>query len=130
MFFQGVAQTSMLLNYFHPFGSFSNRNVLKFIDDDHWSPENKNPYAAYPRLTKDDMPNNTQASSYWLRDASFLKLKNVELGYSFKHVRVYLSAINVCTFSKFKLWDPEMGGGNGLAYPTQRTFNLGLQMNL
>ena len=130
IFFQGVAQTSMLLNYFHPFGSFSNRNVLKFIDDDHWSPENMNPYAAYPRLTKDDMPNNTQASSYWLRDASFLKLKNVELGYSFKHVRVYLSAINVCTFSKFKLWDPEMGGGNGLAYPTQRTFNLGLQMNL
>lgn len=130
MFFQGVAQTSMLLSYFHPFGSFSNRNVLKFIDDDHWSPENKNPYAAYPRLTKDDMPNNTQASSYWLRDASFLKLKNVELGYSFKQVRVYLSAINVCTFSKFKLWDPEMGGGNGLAYPTQRTFNLGLQMNL
>lgn len=129
LFFQGVAQTSMMLNNFHPFGSYANRNVLKFIADDHWSADNQDPHAAYPRLTKDDMWNNTQNSSYWLRDASFLKLKNIELGYSFKRARLYVSAINVYTFSKFKLWDPEMGGGNGLSYPTQRTFNVGLQMN-
>ena len=75
-----------------------------------------------------DMTNNTQASSYWLRDGSFLKLKNIELGYNFKNARLYLSGMNVLTFSKFKLWDPERGGGNGLSYPTQRTFNVGLQM--
>lgn len=129
IFFQGAGQTSMMIGGFHPFGTQYNRNVLQFIADDHWSPDNQNIYAMYPRLTKMDMPNNTQNSSYWLRDASFLKLKNIEFGYNLKNTRIYLSGMNLLTFSKFKLWDPEMGGGNGLAYPTQRTFNLGLQMN-
>ena len=128
IFFQGAAQTSLMLGGFHPFGTQYNRNVLQFIADDHWSPDNQNVYAKYPRLTKMDMTNNTQASSYWLRDGSFLKLKNIELGYNFKNARLYLSGMNVLTFSKFKLWDPERGGGNGLSYPTQRTFNVGLQM--
>ena len=128
-FFQGVGQTSMMLSGFHPFGTQYNRNVLQFIADDRWSPENPNIYAAYPRLTKRDMPNNTEASSYWLRDGSFLKLKNLELGYNFKMARIYVSGINVVTFSKFKLWDPERGGGSGLSYPTMRTFNIGVQMN-
>lgn len=129
IFFQGAAQTSMMIGGFHPFGTQYNRNVLQFIADDHWSPDNQNIYAKYPRLTKIDMPNNTQNSSYWLRDGSFLKLKNVEFGYNFKNARIYVSGMNLLTFSKFKLWDPEMGGGNGLSYPTQRTFNVGLQMN-
>lgn len=128
IFFQGVGQTSMMLSGFHPFGTQYNRNVLQFIADDHWSPDNPNIYAKYPRLTKIDMDNNTRRSSYWLRDASFLKLKNVELGYTYKKMRVYLSGVNLLTFSKFKLWDPERGGGNGLSYPTQRTYNVGLQM--
>ena len=129
IFFQGVGQTSMMLSGFHPFGTQYNRNVLQFIADDRWSPDNPNIYAAYPRLTKRDMPNNTRASSYWLRDGSFLKLKNLELGYNFKMARIYVSGVNVATFSKFKLWDPERGGGNGLSYPTMRTFNVGVQMN-
>ena len=129
IFFQGAAQTSMMLSGFHPFGTQYNRNVLQFIADDHWSPDNPNIYAAYPRLTKRDMPNNTRASSYWLRDGSFIKLKNLELGYNFKMARIYISGVNVATFSKFKLWDPERGGGSGLSYPTMRTFNVGVQMN-
>lgn len=43
-------------------------------------------------------------------------------------MRFYLSGSNLLTFSPFKEWDPEMGGGNGLKYPTQRVFNLGFQM--
>lgn len=129
IFFQGVGNTSLMLSDFHPFGSQYNRNVLRFIADDHWSYDNQNIYASYPRLTKLDHANNTQASTYWLRDASFLKLKNVEVGYSFGHFRVYVTGQNLLTFSKFKLWDPEMGGGNGLKYPTQRTLNIGLQMS-
>ena len=127
-FFQGAAKTSLVMSGFHPFGTQYNRNVLEFIANDHWSPSNQNPDAAYPRLTKYDNNNNSAGSSYWLRDASFLKLKNAEIGYSFKAMRVYLSGVNLLTFSKFKLWDPEMGGGSAMKYPTQRTFNIGVQL--
>jgi hypothetical protein len=127
-FFQGVANTSLMMSGFHPFGTQYNRNVLQFIADDRWTDNNQNIYAAYPRLTKFNSDHNSRNSDYWLRDASFLKLKNIELGYSFKMMRIYVSAINLWTFSAFKEWDPEMGGGGGLSYPTQRTFNVGLQM--
>lgn len=127
-FFQGVANTSLVMSGFHPFGTQYNRNVMEFITKNYWSDNNQNPNAAYPRLTKYDNNNNTQGSSYWLRDAAFLKLKNAEIGYSFKGVRVYVSGANLLTFSKFDLWDPEMGGDKAMKYPTQRTFNLGIQI--
>lgn len=128
VFFQGVANTSMMLSGFHPFGTQYNRNALKFIAEDRWTPTNQNIYARYPRLTKIDHQNNTVGSTYWLRDGAFLKLKNAEIGYTYKNMRFYVSGQNLLTFSKFKLWDPEMGGGNGLKYPTQRTFNVGIQV--
>ena len=103
---------------------------MKFIAEDYYSQENPNIYAAYPRLTKLDHSNNTVNSTYWLRNAAFLKLKNMEIGYSWKLMRVYLSGSNLLTFSPFKHWDPEMGGGNGLKYPTQRVFNVGIQLSL
>lgn len=129
-FFQGVANTSLMMRDFHPFGTQANRNVLKFVANDYWSDTNQNPYAQYPRLTKYNNDHNTKNSTYWLRDASFLKLKNVEIGYSlFNNVRIYLSGSNLLTFSPFKYWDPEMGGGAGLKYPTQRVANFGIQMS-
>ena len=128
-FFQGAANTSLMMSGFHPFGSSVNRSVLKFIADDYWSIDNQNIHASYPRLTKMDHGNNTTSSDYWLRNGSFLKLKNAEVGYSWKFLRVYASGSNLLTFSPFKYWDPEMGGGNGLAYPTQRVVNFGIQMN-
>ncbi|QBR12979.1 TonB-dependent receptor [Sphingobacterium sp. CZ-2] len=128
MFFQGAARSSLMMNGFHPFGTSDQRNVLQFIADDHWSPSNPNIYAAYPRLSKLDNPNNTAASNYWLRDAGFLKLKNMEMGYTYKFLRFYASGQNLLIFSKFKLWDPEEGGGAGLKYPTQRVINMGIQM--
>lgn len=124
-FFQGAARTSILMSGFHPFGKNATRGVMKFIADDYWS--ESNPNAAYPRLTRDTNANNTVNSSYWLRNGAFLKLKNAEIGYTFKMFRAYLNGSNLLTFSPFKHWDPEMGGGSGMQYPTQRVFNIGIQ---
>lgn len=69
---------------------------------------------------------------------TFIRLKSLELGYTLPeswtrkvrlgNVRIYLSGTNLLTFSKFKLWDPEMSG-NGLGYPIQRVYNIGLNVN-
>lgn len=126
-FFQGAARTSILMSGFHPFGKNATRGVMKFIADDYWSESNPNPNAAYPRLTRDTNANNTVNSSYWLRNGAFLKMKNAEIGYTFKMFRAYLNGSNLLTFSPFKHWDPEMGGGSGMKYPTQRVFNIGIQ---
>ena len=82
--------------------------------------------------------NNNRNSTWWLRDGGFLRLKSLEIGYSIKpedieklkleSLRIYLSGTNLLTFSKFKIWDVEMGG-NGLGYPIQQGINLGLNMN-
>lgn len=129
-FFQGVAKVSLVMSDFHPFGDNSLRNVLTWIADDRWSPDNQNINATYPRLTRDTSVNNTQRSDYWLRNAAFIKLKNAEIGYTYKNMRFYVSGMNLATFSPFKHWDPEQGGGNGLKYPTQRVFNFGFQMTI
>ncbi|MDO5105659.1 TonB-dependent receptor [Capnocytophaga sp.] len=130
IFFQGAANTSLLMSNLHPFGTNNSRNIFQWIADSHWSPDNQNLNAAYPRLTKDDHANNTTASTFWVRDASFLKLKTVEVGYTYKNMRLFVTGSNLLTFSSFKLWDPEQGGGNGLKYPTQRVFTLGFQMTI
>ncbi|MGH2624909.1 MAG: hypothetical protein ACRDE7_14675, partial [Sphingobacterium sp.] len=105
------------------------------------SEENQNLYAQYPRLgtSVTSIANNLQSSNWWMRDGSFLRLKSVEFGYQLpkevaqklhlENLRVYLSGMNLVTFSKFKLWDPEQGG-NAFAYPLQRVFNLGININL
>ena len=132
-FFQGAARTSLMMSGFHPFVGNSNtarRGVLDFVAENCWTTTNPNEFAKYPRLTSKDNLNNNQNSSYWLRDASFLKLKNAEIGYTIKNMRFYISGSNLLTISSFKLWDPEMGGGSGMKYPTQRTINFGFQMTI
>lgn len=128
-FLQGVARTSLMIRGIQPFGTNSYNNVPQWAVDSHWSPNNQNIHAEYPRLTQSNHGNNTEDSSFWLRDASFLKLKDAEVGYTYKNMRIYLRGSNLLTFSSFKLWDPEQGSGNGLKYPTQRVFNLGFQMS-
>ena len=129
-FFQGAARVSIMMNGIHPFGAEGTRNVLQFIADDYWSETNQNIYAEYPRLSKRDNENNTKASTYWQRNGAFLKLKNLEVGFNHKFFRVYLRGSNLLTFSPFKYWDPEMGSGSGLSYPTQRVFNVGVQFSI
>ena len=129
IFFSGSALRSILINGLDPFlegNRIPNKNVLKFIADNHWSVDNPNPNAAYPRLgiTSADTSNNTQPSSFWLRNGNFLRFKSLEVGYRFPYCRVYFSGDNLAVFSPFKLWDPELSWN---AYPLQRTFNLGVQ---
>lgn len=126
---QGAERTSFMMSGFHPFGTTSIRNVLQWIGDDYYDIENPDVYASYPRLSKKDNDNNNVNSSYWLRDGSFLKLRSAELGFTYNQFRVFASGYNLLTFSKFKHWDPEEGGGSGLKYPTQRIINIGIQMN-
>ncbi|MCY6322247.1 hypothetical protein NXV60_03140 [Bacteroides fragilis] len=115
-----------MLSDIHPFGGES-YGVMQFVADNHWTEANPNPEAMYPRLTNGKNNNNNPNSTYWLRDGSYIRLKNVELGYSYKFLRAYISGQNLLTFSKFKLWDPELYTSNGLKYPTQIMGSIGLQ---
>ena len=131
-FFQGRARVSIFMKDMHPFsdGSNSSYGMLQWIADDHWSVDDPNPDAAYPRLDYTWNLNNTAASTFWLKDGSFLRLKNLEVGYTIKDfVRVYCAATNLFIISPFKYWDAEKGSGNGLSYPLQRTVQLGVQLN-
>jgi TonB-linked SusC/RagA family outer membrane protein len=126
VFFQGIAQTSLMMSDIHPYGGVQ-RNLLSFIPKDYWSEANPNPNAAYPRLTDGPSVNNQRSSDYWLRDASFVRLKNMEVGYTLRSARFSLSGQNLLTFSSFKHWDPETGGGNGLSYPPLKVVAVGFQ---
>jgi hypothetical protein len=88
--------------------------------------------------TTNNINNNLQASTWWLRNGSFMRLKSLELGYTLpgkllqnlkiENVRIYFNGLNLLTWSSFKLWDPELGG-NGFAYPIQKVYNVGVNVN-
>lgn len=144
-FFQGSARSSFWIDPVAtaPFVSNSSltgnnqRALLQYWADSHWSEDNRNIYALWPRLSASANENNQQVSTWFMRDGSFLRLKSVEFGYSLpqkwirpmslSNVRFYLSGTNLLLFSKFKMWDPEMAG-NGLSYPLQRVFNFGVSV--
>ena len=137
-FFQGLGQESFWLdtNATAPF--IGNQQLLKVYADSHWSESNRDLYAIWPRLSNITNSNNNKVSTWFMQDGSFLRLKSVELGYSIperltnkllmENLRFYVSGTNLLTFSKFKLWDPEMAG-NGLGYPIQKVINFGLQIS-
>ena len=144
-FFQGLARESFWIDQYAtaPFidtdgnwGVNSNNALLNVYANNHWSESNQNPYALWPRFSSQLVENNNQTSSWFMRDGSFLRLKSLEVGYTLPNkiitklgmtnLRVYLNGSNLLSFSNFKLWDPEMAG-NGLSYPIQRVFNLGVQ---
>ena len=148
LFFQGSSRFSFFLdaNAMAPFvdvtsgGKRGNRAMLNFIAESVWTETDRDLYAQWPRLSPDKLGasaignnNNFVRSNYWMRSASFIRLKSLEIGYKLPDVkgvspRFYASGTNLFTISDFKLWDPEMRG-NGLAYPLQKVFNLGLQIN-
>jgi TonB-linked SusC/RagA family outer membrane protein len=148
-FFQGNARVSFFIN---PTTSgiaplADRRNALAIVARDYWTETRPNVHAFWPRLSINPINNNSPyweteslenspTSSWWLRDGSFLRLKTVELGYTLpglekigvKNSRLYFSAENLFVLSAFRLWDPEMGR-NGLAYPPNRRFNVGIQLS-
>jgi len=150
-FFQGTGRRAFWIDptLTAPFVNASSYNYQTFINgatnqllqayaDNHWTEANQDPYALWPRLSPTLISNNTQRSTWFMRNGTFMRLKNIEFGYSVpkkilkkfycENLRVYYSGTNLLTFSSFKLWDPEMGG-NGLAYPIQKTHNIGLQLS-
>lgn len=137
-FFQGSARSTFFLNPNAVTPFVNNRNILKIIADDYWSPDNPNPESYWPRLSTQYVANNAQFSDKWLRDGTFLRLKNLEIGFTpdknllrrwgVRNTRFFVNGANLLVLSKFKLWDPEMGA-NGLGYPIQKTYNLGVQLD-
>ena len=145
VFFQGLARESFWIDYgkVSPFfddpstGARENNQLAKFIADDHWSENNRNIYAVWPRLADSSIENNAKKSTWFMRDGSFLRVKQVEIGYTLpqnlirkaglKNLRVYFTGNNLFCFSKFKEWDVEQAG-DGLKYPVQRIYNIGLNL--
>ena len=151
-FFQGSARSSFFISplritpFAQPYdpdnelgGKQANNALLQVIADNHWSESNQNMYAFWPRLSDTAISNNNQSSTWWLRDGTFLRMKSAEIGYTLpkrltgkaklENLRIYVSGTNLFNISKFKIWDTEMGN-NGLGYPVQRVFNVGIQLSL
>lgn len=147
-YFQGAARSTFFINPWNtqPFvttnvneGGYQKayeNGLLQAIANSHWSEDNRNLYALWPRLSTSFVNSNNVTSTWWMRDGSFIRLKSVDLGYTFpdykriglKAPRLYFSATNLFLISSFKLWDVEMGG-NGLGYPIQSVYSLGAQIN-
>lgn len=114
------------------------KQILKAFSDSHFSMENQDLYALWPRLSTQNQANNTQLSTWWLNNGAFVRLKQAEIGYSLPDrlakrlytdkLRIYASGTNLFLISGFKLWDIEMGG-NGLGYPLQRVVNFGINLS-
>ena len=141
--FQGAGKSSFFIDGFtvYPFQEKSWGNILTDVVGNYWSlGTNEDPNAKYPRLSYGGNSNNYRASTYWLRNGSYIRLKNVELGYNIPkrfvnklhldRVRLYLMGTNLLTFSDFKLWDPELGSSNGQQYPLSRTVTIGLTVGI
>jgi hypothetical protein len=114
-FFQGSARSSFWIDAEKsaPFiGTTGNRAMLQYWADSHWSEDDRNIHAMWPRLSETVNVNNTKRSTWFMRDGSFLRLKTAEIGYSLPHkwisnaklgnVRFYVSGNNLLLFSKFK----------------------------
>lgn len=105
-----------------------------------WTTEDPNPHAVFPRLAF-GQTNNSQPSDFWMRSAAYLRVKNVQLGYSLdksllarlgvSQARIYLSADNLLTADRFwPGWDPEISANsNGAYYPQVKTYNVGVNLN-
>src|SRR5690606_18954077 len=148
-FIQGSGRSSFFIHpaALSPFLNQGQKALMQTIADNHWSESNRDVYAFWPRLSEYVINNNgdahqgssqTRFSTHWLRDGTFVRLKQAEIGYTLpeeltkrayvRSLRIYLSGTNLFHWSKFKMWDPEMAG-LGLGYPVQRVFNLGVNVN-
>ena len=148
--FQGAGKYTFLINSgaVNAFRDGRWGNILQGITDNRWissdisgTKETENPNAPYPRLSYGYNLNNQQSSSFWLRNGRFLRLKNLDIGYTLpkpmvntihlENVRIYISGQNLITWSPFKLWDPELDSRQrGQIYPITRSFTAGIQISL
>jgi TonB-linked SusC/RagA family outer membrane protein len=138
--FQGAANFTNMLNgatLVPGSGGGGTGNIYANVDD-RWLPESPSSNVFWPRLSNTESANNMRYSTWWLVDASYLRLKNFELGYTvpkdyqekmlMKNARIFLRGSNLLTFSYFKMWDPEIGSQNGLKYPLQKIVSGGIEI--
>ena len=142
--FQGAADVTTCLsgNSIIPFSSQAGIDNLFDNIEDRWSPDDPtNEDVFYPRLHygNSNNSNNYRASTWWLRNMDYLRLKQFNIAYNLpentlksvgvKGARIYLMGTNLLTFSKFKLWDPEVYSSNGAAYPNVMSCSLGVNFS-
>jgi hypothetical protein len=140
MSWAGATNTSRMLGetYRVAFGATQDRSLLQYMADGRWTPETAD-VATYPRMTLVGQNNNTKDSDFWLRDASYIRLKNLELGYNFagsflnrfgiRNLKAFLNGYNLITIDKLKIADPESRTGSDSAYPLTKVYNLGVKVD-
>jgi hypothetical protein len=142
-FFQGQAKADIMLsgNSIQPFSGDGGEGNAYSVITDRWTPENPSANHFYPRLAfgGPKNSNNNQTSTWWQKNASFLKLRTLKCSYAFpktafqklgiKSSYVYFIGENILTFSKFKLWDVELNTSNGVRYPQVAAYSLGLHFD-
>lgn len=139
IFFQGVGDTYRFIgnesNYFIPGSGQGIQGNIFSNYTDRWTVENPSQDVFWPRLSYATNYNNNANSTWWKKDMSFIRLKQIEVGYTFpktfipqlKNKRVYINGNNLLTFSKFKLWDPELNTSSGSRYPSLKSVMFGLE---
>ncbi len=121
-----------------PFTNAGKRGLLQYFYDDCWTEENQS--GTLPRAAEKSEAWNSEPSTLWLKDASYLRLKTLSVGYTFKdyplldsmgvkELGLSLSGYNILTFSPLKTMDPESLTTNNGGYPIVKTYNLGLKIN-
>ena len=144
VFFQGVGQTSVNLlssaGNFMPFHNGVDASSARMEALDRW--QNNDPYnqnVLFPRVHATKFDHNAYGSTWWYRNGSFLRLKNVEFGYQFnkqmlrkismQNLRIYVQGTNLAVWDNIEYWDPELGGSNsGSKYPICGTWTIGLEV--
>ncbi|MBQ1208872.1 MAG: TonB-dependent receptor [Bacteroidales bacterium] len=117
----------------------SSGNIMSNITS-RWTTTNPSQDVFYPRLSPSSSYNmNYESSTWWIKDTSYLRLKNLQLTYTlpktwvkainFTNVSVYLQAVNLLTFTSFKLWDVEQSDGRGDVYPNTRSYSVGINFS-
>lgn len=139
MLWTGAGQVNRILQgpYRNPFGESHRSALMQWVYDNSWSEDN--PSGHLPRLTFTNEKQNRANSDLWYQDARYIRLKNLEIGYTLRNkswlpkttnMRFYLNGTNLLTFTPFDANDPEnTGGGSGFRYPLMRVVNLGLKVN-
>ncbi|MDR2040329.1 MAG: TonB-dependent receptor [Bacteroidales bacterium] len=150
IFFRGSGKSDYFMggDGYYPFSGEKTGNVLTIVNDqeNRWTPASysgdpstENPNARFPRLTYGHNVNNNRNSTFWLANASYLRLKTLEVGYTLpkrwsqkvamSNLRISLIGDNLHVWDKVKLWDPEQASSNGAVYPLTRSYTLVLQMS-
>lgn len=139
--FQGVGNVDVYMNGegVMPFSvSMSRGNLLSNIED-RWTIDNPRQDAFYPRLSDGSPNSNFKASSWWLKNGKYIRLKDLQVNYQLPksltdHVNltsasIFFAGYNLFTWSPFKFWDVELGDGRGTRYPNIKTYSMGVNVN-